>query len=79
MKHKKLQENRSIKYNTTRRAIQLLQIVKGLWAGLFCLAGRIRPVGRWLLTAALIECEFRISRHIQKSADLETVQEKLTT
>jgi len=28
---------------------------------------------------ALIECEFRISGHIQKSEDCETIQEKLTT
>jgi len=28
---------------------------------------------------ALIECEFRISGHTQKSEDFETIQEKLTT
>jgi len=28
---------------------------------------------------ALIECEFRISGHTQKSEDFETMQEKLTT
>jgi len=30
-------------------------------------------------TQALIECEFRIGGHTQKSEDFETIQEKLTT
>jgi len=32
-----------------------------------------------LTTTALIECEFRISGHTQKSENFETIQEKLTT
>ena len=41
------------KYNTTRRAIQFLQFVKGLRAGWYCLSGRIRPVGRRLPTPGI--------------------------
>jgi len=33
--------------------MQLLPFVKGLQAGRFCLAGRIRPPGRRLLTPSL--------------------------
>jgi len=39
-------QGKFIQCDTTRRAIKLIQFIKGLRAGWVCLAGRIRPAGR---------------------------------
>ena len=63
MKYRCCEEGRSIKYNTTRRAIQLLQFVKGLRAGWFCLADRIRAEGGRLPTPGLESDSARSNIH----------------
>jgi len=51
MQYKKLQGGQI--HNTTRGNIKLLQFVKRMLAGRFCLAGQIRPADRRLSTPDL--------------------------